>query len=341
MNEETMDDFLRGLPKAELHIHIEGSLEPELIFTLADRNGVPTSFPSVEELRAAYRFSNLQEFLDIYYVGAGVLQTEADFYEMTRAYLERATADGVRRAEIFFDPQTHTSRGIPIATVINGIHAATVDSTDLGVSADLIMCFRRDLPADAAMATLEAALPLRDRFIGVGLDSSEIGFPPELFADVFRRAAAEGLHRVAHAGEEGPPAYVWGAIDVLGAERIDHGVRSLEDAALVRRLTADRIPLTVCPLSNVRLGGFSRLEDHSLPRMIESGLIVTLNSDDPAYFGGYVGATYTATQAALGFTRDQMIAFAANSIESSFLDEGSKRDLLAELDSYTAATSGA
>jgi len=340
LNEKTMDDFLRGLPKAELHIHIEGSLEPELIFAMADRNRVPTSFPSVEELRAAYRFSNLQEFLDIYYVGAGVLQTEADFYEMTRAYLERAATDGVRRAEIFFDPQTHTGRGIPIELVINGIHAATVDSTDLGVSADLIMCFRRDLPADAAMATLEAALPLRDRFIGVGLDSSEIGFPPELFADVFKRATAEGLHRVAHAGEEGPPSYVWGAIDVLGAERIDHGVRSLEDAALIRRLAADRIPLTVCPLSNVRLGGFSRIEDHSLPRMIESGLVVTLNSDDPAYFGGYVAANYTATQAALGFTKETMIALAANSIESSFLDDASKRDLLAELDSYTAATSG-
>lgn len=337
MNEEAMEDFLRGLPKAELHIHIEGSLEPELIFRMAERNGVPTNFPSVEELRAAYRFSNLQEFLDLYYVGANVLQTEADFYEMTRAYLERAAADGVRRAEVFFDPQTHTARGVPIEAVINGIHAATTDAADLGVSTDLIMCFLRHLPAAAAMATLEAALPLRDRFIGVGLDSSEIGYPPGLFADVFARAGAEGLHRVAHGGEEGPPEYIWGALDVLGAERIDHGIRCLEDPALVRRLAADQVPLTVCPLSNVRLGGFARLEDHTLPRMIESGLVVTLNSDDPAYFGGYIAANYIATQAALGFTRDQMIALAANSIEASFLDDAPKRSLLAELDRYTAA----
>jgi adenosine deaminase len=338
LTEAAMHDFLRGLPKAELHIHIEGSLEPELIFGMADRNGVRTSFASVAELRAAYRFSNLQEFLDIYYVGADVLQTETDFYEMTRAYLHRAATDGVRRAEIFFDPQTHTARGVPIEAVIDGIHAATVDSSDLGISTGLILCFLRHLPAADAMATLEAALPRRDRFIGIGLDSSEVGHPPELFRDVFARAAAEGLHRVAHAGEEGPPEYVWGALDVLGAERIDHGVRSLEDPELVRRLAAERVPLTVCPLSNVKLGGFPRLEDHSLPRMIEAGLMVTINSDDPAYFGGYVAANYSATQTALGFSRDQMVSLAANSIEASFLDVAAKKELRGELTRYAATT---
>jgi adenosine deaminase len=330
-------DFLLGMPKAELHIHIEGSLEPELLFEMAARNGVAIRYRSVEELRAAYSFNNLQEFLDIYYEGAAVLQTEEDFYDMTLAYLRRVAGDGVRRAEIFFDPQTHTDRGIPLGVVLDGISAATVTGrAELGISSDLILCFLRHLPAEAAMATFEAALPYRDRFIGVGLDSSEVGFPPEPFVDVFARAGAEGLHRVAHAGEEGPPEYVWGALDALGVERIDHGVRSLEDPALVARLVADQVPLTVCPFSNVTLGGFAGLEEHSLPRMLEAGLKVSINSDDPAYFGGYVGDNYVATQEALGLPVAQMAMIARNSIESSFLPGTEKAALLAELDDYVA-----
>ncbi|MDX2466721.1 MAG: adenosine deaminase, partial [Acidimicrobiia bacterium] len=289
----TPDEFLRGIPKAELHLHIEGTLEPEMMFEIAGRNGIKTNFQSVDELRAAYDFNNLQEFLNIYYEGASALQTEQDFFDMTMAYLRRAAADGVRRAEIFFDPQTHTDRGIPFEVFLTGIDAAIKAAPrDLGVSADLIMCFLRHLPADAAMATLEASLPHRDKIIGVGLDSSESGFPPELFTDVFARAAAEDLHLVAHAGEEGPPEYVWGALDVLNVERIDHGVRALEDPELVQRLVDDQVPLTVCPLSNIKLGGFARMEEHPLAKMLDLGLKVTINSDDPAYFGGYVGDNY-------------------------------------------------
>ncbi len=331
------EGFLRGLPKAELHLHIEGTLEPELIFEIAGRNGSVTSHGSVEELRAAYEFSNLQEFLDIYYVGAGALQTEQDFFDMTLAYLRRAAADGVRRAEIFFDPQTHTERGVPFDVFMDGMHAATaVAESDLGLSSDLIMCFLRHLPVAAAMETLEASLRFRDRFIGVGLDSSEVGFPPELFADVFARAAAEDLHLVAHAGEEGPPEYVWSALDSLNVERIDHGVRSLEDAELVEHLVAEQIPLTVCPLSNVKLGGFSRLEEHTLPKMLDLGLKVTINSDDPAYFGGYIGDNYVKTSEALGLSMDQMVTIARNSLEATFLPRHEKARLLGELDEYVA-----
>lgn len=332
--------FLRGLPKAELHLHIEGTLEPELIFEVAGRNGAETSHGSVAELRAAYEFNNLQEFLDIYYVGAGALQTEQDFFDMTLAYLQRAAADGVRRAEIFFDPQTHTERQIPFEVFMAGMHEATVvGRRDLGVSSDLIMCFLRHLPAEAAMETLEASLPFRDRFIGVGLDSSEVDFPPELFADVFARSRAEDLHLVAHAGEEGPPAYVWGVLDSLGVERVDHGVRALEDPDLVARLVDEQMPLTVCPLSNIRLGGFDRLEEHPLAKMLDLGLKVTINSDDPAYFGGYVGDNYTSTYTALDLSLDQMVTIARNSLEATFLPDAEKAQLLSELDDYVTTSS--
>jgi adenosine deaminase len=333
------DSFLRHIPKAELHVHIEGTLEPELMFEIAARNGLSIRYPDVDALRAAYEFSNLQEFLDIYYEGAGVLRTAQDFYDMTLAYLRQAADDGVVRAEVFFDPQTHTERGIPFDVFIEGIHEAMIAGRqDLGVSSGLIMCFLRHLPAAAAMHTLEASLPHRDKFIGVGLDSSELGFPPSLFADVFVRAKAEGLHLVAHAGEEGPADYVWEALDVLGVERIDHGIRSLEDPSLVERLAQDQVPLTVCPLSNVRLGGFASLDQHTLPRMLELGLKVSINSDDPAYFGGYVGDNYVATQSALDLPRETMATIARNSLESSFLDSAAKARLLAELDSYVAAS---
>jgi adenosine deaminase len=332
------DEFLRGLPKAELHVHIEGTLEPELMFEFAKRNGIATSHRSAAELRAAYQFSNLQEFLDIYYVAAGALQTERDFYEMTLAYLQRAAADGVRRAEIFFDPQTHTRRGIPLEVFINGMGAALETARkESGISADLILSFLRHLPAEAAMETLEAGLEFRDKFIGVGLDSSEIGYPPSLFTEVFARAAAEDLHLVAHAGEEGPPAYVSDSLDLLHVERIDHGNRALEDDRLVARLVQQQVPLTICPLSNVKLGGFTRLEDHTLPRMLEFGLNVSINSDDPAYFGGYVGDNYVATHHSLDLPTDQMITLARNSLQATFLPENEKKSLVAELEDYTAA----
>ncbi len=336
----TAAEYLRGLPKAELHLHIEGTLEPELIFEIAGRNGTTTSHGSVDELRAAYEFSNLQEFLDIYYIGAGALLEEQDFYDMTMAYLRRAAADGVRRAEMFFDPQTHTDRDVPFSVFMSGMTAAINDAgRDLGISADLIMCFLRHLPAEAAMETLEASLPYRDQFIGIGLDSSEVGYPPELFADVYARARAEGLHVVAHAGEEGPPEYVWNALDILEVERVDHGVRSLEDERLVTRLADVGMPLTVCPMSNVRLGGFASLADHTLPTMLDRGLKVSINSDDPAYFGGYVGDNYVNTQAELDLSLEQMSSIARNSLDSSFLPAPEKEALLAELDDYIAANS--
>lgn len=328
-------EFLRGLPKAELHVHIEGTLEPEMLFAMAQRNGIETSHGSVEELRAAYEFTNLQEFLDIYYVGAGALQTEQDFREMTLAYLRRAAADGVRRAEIFFDPQTHTDRGIAFDVFMPGMSSAIETARDeSGISADLIMCFLRHLSAEAAMETLEQSLRFRDEFIGVGLDSSEVGFPPGIFTDVFARAGAEEMHLVAHAGEEGPPEYIWGALDILNVERIDHGVRALEDDALVARLVADQVPLTVCPFSNVKLGGFSELGEHTLPRMLDLGLKATINSDDPAYFGGYVGDNYVGVHEALDLSLEQMVKIARNSLEATFLPVDEKATMLAELDDY-------
>ncbi|MBB3179196.1 adenosine deaminase [Variovorax sp. Sphag1AA] len=323
---DRLPDLLRAMPKAELHMHIEGSLEPELIFALAKRNGVSIPYANVEELRRAYAFTNLQTFLDIYYAGASVLLKEQDFYDMAWAYLERAAADNVVRTEMFFDPQTHTERGVPMQTVIDGLHRACVDAkSKLGVDAELIMCFLRHLSEEDAFATLEQALPFRDRFIGVGLDSSELGHPPEKFARVFARCRELGFHLVAHAGEEGPPAYVWSALDVLKVERIDHGVQSTKDAALMKRLAQDRIPLTVCPLSNLKLCVFPDLGQHNLRELLDGGLVATVNSDDPAYFGGYMNRNFTETFSATGLTAQHAWQLAANSFEGSFTDAATKR----------------
>ncbi|MBI2745836.1 MAG: adenosine deaminase [Burkholderiales bacterium] len=329
---DRLPDLLRAMPKAELHIHIEGSLEPELIFALAQRNGLSLPYPGVEALRQAYAFSDLQSFLDIYYAGAGVLQTEQDFYEMGMAYLKRAAADHVVRAEIFFDPQTHTARGVSMETVIQGLHRACRDGAALGVSAELILCFLRHLSEKEAFETLEQALPYRDLFIGVGLDSSELGHPPEKFARVFARCGELGLRLVAHAGEEGPPAYVWSALDVLKVERIDHGVQSVHDAALMRRLAQERIPLTVCPLSNLKLCVFPTLQAHNLGALLDAGLVATVNSDDPAYFGGYVNDNYTQTFAATGLNAAHAYALAKNSFEASFAEARQKQQWRAALD---------
>ena len=330
--------LLRAMPKAELHIHIEGSLEPELIFALAQRNSVALPYASVDALRAAYAFSDLQSFLDIYYAGASVLLKEQDFFDMAWAYFERAAADHVVRAELFFDPQTHTERGVDIATVINGLSRACQRAhAELDISAGLILCFLRHLSEEAALATLDAALTHRAQFIGVGLDSSERGHPPEKFARVFARARELGLHVVAHAGEEGPPAYIWNALDVLKVQRIDHGVRCLEDAALVQRLAIERMPLTVCPLSNVKLCVFKTLAEHNLPALLNAGLCVTLNSDDPAYFGGYINDNFVQTFAALPQLNSQhAYALAAHSFEASFAPASDKARWLRALDEVFA-----
>ena len=329
-----MRSIVQNMPKAELHIHIEGSLEPELIFALAERNGVQLAYPSVEALRAAYAFTNLQSFLDIYYAGASVLLKEQDFYDMTMAYLQRAKADHVRHAEIFFDPQTHTARGVPIGDVINGIHRACSEGP---ISAKLILCFLRHLSEEDAIATLEAALPYRDKFIGVGLDSSEVGHPPEKFARVFARARDLGLHLVAHAGEEGPPAYIETAVDLLKVERIDHGVRCLEDPALVRRLAGLRMPLTVCPLSNTKLRVFDQMKDHNLLELLDAGLVATVNSDDPAYFGGYMNDNFVAVFDALPMGLAHAHQLARNSFEAAFLPADEKQKFLDEVDTYFSA----
>lgn len=335
---ERLPELLRRMPKAELHIHIEGSLEPELIFALAKRNGVAIPYANVEELRKAYAFSNLQSFLDIYYAGASVLLEEQDFFDMAWAYLQRAAADNVVHAEIFFDPQTHTARGVGMQTVINGLHRACERAgRELGVNASLILCFLRHLSEREAFETLEQALPLRDKFIGVGLDSSEVGHPPEKFAKVFARCRELGLHLVAHAGEEGPPAYVWTALDLLKVERIDHGVQSIKDPALMRRLAQDRIPLTVCPLSNLKLCVFPQLADHNLGKLLDAGLVATVNSDDPAYFGGYINDNFVQTFAATGLTAQQAYQLAHNSFEGSFIDGGLKRKYIDLLDASFAA----
>ncbi len=329
-----LHQLLRDMPKAELHIHIEGSLEPELIFDLARRNGVPLSYPSVQALRSAYAFTDLQSFLDIYYAGASVLLHEADFHDMAWAYFLRAQADGVVRAELFFDPQTHTDRGVPMAAVVQGLaRACKRAQSELGISAALILCFLRHLSEEAAFATLAQALPLREHFIGVGLDSSERGHPPEKFARVFARCRGLGLHAVAHAGEEGPPAYIWTALDVLQVQRIDHGVRCLEDAALVQRLATQRMPLTVCPLSNIKLCVFKTLAQHNLPALLEAGLCVTLNSDDPAYFGGYLLENFVQTFDALPqLGAEQAYALARNSLQASFAPAPDKARWQAALD---------
>ncbi|WP_405010552.1 adenosine deaminase [Kitasatospora sp. NBC_01539] len=324
-----------SLPKAELHLHIEGTLEPELAFRLAERNGVALPFASVEELRAAYRFDDLQSFLDLYYRLTDVLRTEQDFTDLAEAYLVRAREQGVRHAEIFFDPQAHTGRGIPFDTVITGLDTALRRSEERhGITTRLILSFLRDLPVEEALATLEEAKPHLDSITAVGLDSAEVGHPPAAFAAVYERARELGLRAVAHAGEEGPAAYVREALDVLHVERIDHGIRSLEDPELVERLVRERIPLTVCPFSNVRLRCVDTLADHPLRRMLDAGLVVTVNSDDPAYFGGYVGQNLTDTAAALGLTEDDQRTLARNSFEASFLDAPTRDRYLAEVDAH-------
>jgi len=329
--------LLRAMPKAELHIHIEGSLEPELIFRLAQRNGIALPYPSVAALRAAYAFTDLQSFLDVYYAGASVLVCEDDFFDMGMAYFARAAADRVVHAELFFDPQTHTGRGVAFATVIGGLSRACAQATAAyGIDASLIMCFLRHLSEAAAFATLEEALPHRDKFIGVGLDSGERGNPPEKFARVFARCGELGLHRVAHAGEEGPPAYIEAALDVLHAERIDHGVRCTEDPVLVARLARDRVPLTVCPLSNVKLCVYPDLAHHPLARLLDAGIRATVNSDDPAYFGGYVSQNFVDAFAALPLTARDAYTLARNGFEASFATDDRKRGWVGQLDAVFA-----
>jgi adenosine deaminase len=329
-------DFLRALPKTELHVHIEGTLEPELVFALAAKHGIALPFGSVAELRSAYRFKDLQAFLDIYYAGTDVLRDVADFHAMTSAYLRRAHADGVVHTEIFFDPQAHTARGVSLGVVMEGMTQALAEARALtGITHRLILCFLRHLPAEDAMRTLEQALPWRDSLTAVGLDSSEVGHPPSKFAAVFERARGLGLLAVAHAGEEGPPAYIREALDLLHVQRIDHGVRCVEDPALVARLARERVPLTVCPLSNVRLRVFDRMADHNLKTLLEQGLCVTVNSDDPAYFGGYLQDNYLAVAEALSLTHAQLAQLARNSIEASFLDPAVKQGWYAKVDAVT------
>ena len=329
----TLDRLIARVPKAELHLHIEGTLEPEMMLALAERNGVELAYDDVDQVRRAYEFDDLQSFLDIYYAGAAVLQNEDDFRDLTAAYLERAAADNVRHVEIFFDPQTHTARGVEFRAVIEGIHRALTDGlTRLGVSYKLILCFLRDLDEASALATLESAMPFLDKIDGVGLDSAELGHPPSKFQRVFARARNAGLRAVAHAGEEGPPEYITEALDLLAVERIDHGVRCVEDPALVARLAAEQVPLTVCPLSNVKLKVFDTLEQHNLKRLLQLGLCATINSDDPAYFGGYIGKNFVDTQKALDLTREEIHALARNSFTASFLSDAEKARHLAELD---------
>ena len=327
-----MDDFIAALPKAELHLHIEGTLEPELAFQLADKNQVSLPFASVDEMRSAYDFQDLQSFLDLYYASISVVCTEEDFHDLTLAYLKKAASQNVRHTEIFFDPQSHTARDIPMETVLNGITSALKQGeTELGISSRLILCFLRHLSAESAWETLQQALSFREQFIGVGLDSSEVGHPPSKFVKVFEEARRNELHIVCHAGEEGPPEYITEALDLLHAERIDHGVRCMEDPTLVERLAAEQIPLTVCPLSNVRLCVYPDMSQHPLKRMLEAGLRVTVNSDDPPYFGGYVNENFTAVQQALDLSRQELIQLARNSFTSAFLSDAEQQKLLSEL----------
>ena len=330
-----MGAFLHGLPKVELHLHIEGTLEPELMFRLARRNGVTLPWASADDVRRAYVFQNLQSFLDLYYAGCSALVREEDFYDLTWAYLARVAAQNVRHAEIFFDPQTHTGRGVPFETVVGGIHRALDEGRRrLGISSALIMCFLRHLSPEAAMDTLEQALPFKDRITAVGLDSTEVGNPPERFRGVFDRARAEGFRAVAHAGEDGPPEYIWQALDLLRVSRIDHGVRCIEDPRLVRRLAEEQVPLTVCPLSNVKLRVFPAMAEHNLKRLLDLGLCVTVNSDDPAYFAGYIEENFDAVREALGLTRDDIVRLARNGVQGSFLSRAEKQRLSAELEAY-------
>ncbi|MFZ3570634.1 adenosine deaminase [Streptomyces sp. BH097] len=331
---------LARIPKAELHLHIEGTLEPELAFELARRNGITLPYADTEELRKAYLFADLQSFLDLYYSLMAVLVTEDDFEALADAYLARAAEQGVRHAEIFFDPQAHAARGVEMGTVVEGLHRALARSEERhGISTKLIMCFLRDRSAESAMETLEAAKPYLDRIVGVGLDSAEVGNPASKFREVYAAADALGLRKVAHAGEEGDPSYVWEALDILGVERVDHGLRSLEDPELVTRLVRDRIPLTLCPLSNVRLRAIDMLEDHPLVKMMDAGLLCTVNSDDPSYFGGYAGDTFHAVHEALGLDHDRVRELARNSFVASFLDGSEEEEALraryiAEVEAY-------
>jgi adenine deaminase len=327
-----MSDFLAATPKTELHLHLEGSLEPELMFTIAQRNSIALPFDSVEAVRAAYSFHNLQSFLDIYYQGANALQHEQDFYDLTWAYLQRVHAENVVHVEPFFDPQTHTDRGIAFGTVIDGISRALDDAREqLGITSRLIMCFLRHLDANSARATFESALAYQDRIVGVGLDSSELGHPPSKFSEVFAAARDAGFKLVCHAGEEGPPEYIWEAIDILGVDRIDHGNRCLEDAALVKRLVADQTPLTVCPLSNLKLRNCETMDQHPIRRLLEAGLNASVHSDDPAYFGGYLTANFTAVIDALGLNDREVRKLVTNSFASTFLDDDAKATHLAAI----------
>ena len=332
-----MGAFINEIPKAELHMHIEGSLEPEMMFKIADRNGIKLPFKSVDEVRDAYQFTNLQSFLDIYYQGANVLQKEQDFYDMTWAYLQKAKSQNVRHSEIFFDPQTHTDRGIPFSTVINGIHSALEDAeSKLGVTSRLIMCFLRHLSEEEAFETLEQAEPFLDWITAVGLDSSEVGNPPSKFVRVYEKARLMGLKAVAHAGEEGPPEFIWEALDLLKAERIDHGVRCIEDEKLVERLAAEQIPLTVCPLSNVKLHVFESIQQHDLKELLGLGLNVCVNSDDPAYFGGYVNENFQAVHEGLHLVKKDISRLAKNSFLSSFISEQEKEGYLKEVEAFVS-----
>ncbi len=334
-----LDDFIRGAPKAELHVHIEGTLEPELMFAIAERNGVDTGYETADQVRAAYQFGNLQDFLDIYYAAAQVLVTEQDFYDLAWAYLQKAHAQNVAHAEIMFDPQTHTDRGIAFDTVISGLTRALDDAAaELGLSTRLIMSFLRHLDEADAERTLDQGLDHRDRITAVGLDSSELGHPPQKFARVFERARAEGFLAVAHAGEEGPPANVADSLDILRVSRIDHGVRAVEDPALVERLASAKVPLTVCPLSNVRLGVFASLAEHPLKAMLAAGLKATVNSDDPAYFGGYINENFVASAQALALTRDDVVILIRNSFDAAFLPEPDIAALHGRLDAYVNST---
>ena len=327
------------LPKCELHIHIEGSLEPELMFALAARNNIRLPYDSVEAVRRAYQFTQLQDFLNIYYQAMSVLITEQDFFDLAWAYLERARADNVRHVEMFFDPQGHTGRGVSFDTVVNGLdRACRAAASELGVQASLIMCFLRHLDEADAETTLDAALDHRSKIVGVGLDSTERGNPPSKFKNAFRRAREAGFHLFAHAGEEGPPGYVWEALDVLGVQRVDHGNRALEDQTLVRRLARDRVPLTVCPLSNLKLRVVSDLAHHPLRQMMENDLVVTVNSDDPAYFGGYVNDNYDAVAASLGLGRSDLVSIARNSFTAAMMSEESRHSALAEFDAAAAGS---
>ncbi len=335
-----IDGFIENMPKVELHLHIEGSLEPELMFALAQRNNIAIPFQSIEDVRRAYNFSNLQDFLDIYYQGMNVLRTEQDFYDLTMAYLKRVSAQNVVHTEIFFDPQGHTERGIPFETALNGITRALDEGKkNLGVTSHLIMCFLRHLSEDSAMKTLEQALPYKDKIIGVGLDSSEVGHPPSKFSRVFEKARAEGFLIVAHAGEEGPPDYVWQALDDLKIQRMDHGNRSLEDPELVRRIVDEGMALTVCPLSNLKLCVVKDMKNHPIRRMLDLGIKATVNSDDPSYFGGYMNENYKSIAHALDLSREDILTLARNSITASFISGPEKQRLMTDLDGYANAAS--